>query len=46
MGLFPSALATIGNRDMVKMRAARIIEAAAADLQAQMIEAKAKQRRR
>jgi hypothetical protein len=46
MGLFPSALGSIGNRDMVQMRAARIVEAAAAELQNAMLEAKAKQRRR
>lgn len=46
MGLFPSATTYIGNRDMVKMRAKRIIEAAANEIQSAMLEAKAKKGRR
>lgn len=45
MGLVPSAMAGIGNRDMVALRAARIVEAAVADIQTMMLEAKAKKRR-
>lgn len=46
MGLFPSDLARIGNRDMVALRASAIVDAAAAELQSAMLDAKMKKGRR
>ncbi len=45
-GYPPSALATIGNRDMVQLRAAWLIDAATEDLRGAMLEAKMKRRAR